>query len=101
MILDNLVGNAVRYAVESSLIVVALDVTSADKFQLRFTNATLELEPEDLPHLRERLWRKDKARIADGCAGLGLALVAAYAACLKLRIATELDTAQYLSLIHI
>jgi two-component system sensor histidine kinase QseC len=66
-----------------------------ERGQLSISNTTDDLNPDDLPHLFERFWRKDPARSSSVHSGLGLALAKAYAAALGLELRAELsDTKQ-------
>lgn len=82
-ILENLVANAVAYTPERGWISV---VWSASSSALSISNHVHDLEPTDLPHLFERLWRKDNSRTGTQHHGLGLALSRAYAQLLGLKL---------------
>jgi signal transduction histidine kinase len=47
------------------------------ELKLTVINTVEELDEQDLPHLFERLWRKDPSRTSTMHSGLGLALVKA------------------------
>ncbi|MGI5499601.1 HAMP domain-containing sensor histidine kinase [Lentzea sp. CA-135723] len=74
-VLDNLVGNALRYVPAGGS--VAVDGTRHDDacvITVRDTGAGIA--EEDLPHVFDRFWRADKSRSrSTGGSGLGLAIV--------------------------
>ena len=86
IILANLLGNAVEYALPKSEIRV-VGTRAGFTFQLEITNAADPLSPEDLENLAEPFWRKDESRSSAEHAGLGLSLVSALAMLLHLEIA--------------
>ena len=86
IILQNLLSNAITYAPEGDEIVI--DLTAEG---LTIANAAPDLSEEDIPHLFERFWRKDKARTSDRHAGLGLQLVTVCAEKLEHRLLAELE----------
>jgi signal transduction histidine kinase len=71
-ILQNLIGNAVSYAPRDALVTVR-----ASPEKLVVSNPAPDLEPEDLPYLFDRFWRKSESRSGKGHAGLGLSVVRA------------------------
>jgi signal transduction histidine kinase len=78
-LIDNLVGNAVRYALPDSLVRVDTD-RHPDGAVLRIANSGEVIGPDELPHLFERFYRRGTSRGRDsGGSGLGLAIVAAVA----------------------
>ena len=78
-LIDNLVGNAVRYALPDSLVRVDTD-RRPDGTVLRIANSGEVIGPDELPHLFERFYRRGTSRGRDsGGSGLGLAIVAAVA----------------------
>ena len=78
-LIDNLVGNAVRYALPDSLVRVDTD-RRPDGAVLRIANSGEVIGPDELPHLFERFYRRGTSRGRDsGGSGLGLAIVAAVA----------------------
>lgn len=84
----NLIANATEYAPQGSKIVIA--ATGGDPF-LRISNPAPDLAPEDIPHLCDRLWRKDATRSDAAHAGLGLAIASSCALALGLSLTAELD----------
>ena len=100
VVLGNLVANAAEYAEPGSDVEVALERERAagGTWRLTVANRAPGLEPADLPHLFERLWRKERARSSAAHAGLGLALAAACARRLGLGIRPVLDPAGRLSM---
>ncbi len=72
-ILVNLIGNALRYTPHGSITVQAW--TEAKKFWLAVVDTGIGIAPEDLPHVFERFWRAEPARIRHaGGTGIGLAI---------------------------
>ncbi len=68
-----LLDNACKYAPEKSAITVTLFV-SEKKVQLLVNNQGNPIDEADLPHLFDRFYRADKARVRTGGFGLGLAI---------------------------
>ena len=78
-LIDNLVGNAVSYALPDSLVRVDTDRRPGGAM-LRIANSGEVVGPDELPHLFERFYRRGTSRGRDsGGSGLGLAIVAAVA----------------------
>lgn len=73
-ILRNLIGNAVDHAAPESIVLIRLRASS-DRFEWSIDNATVNLTSDDIPHLFDRLWRKETGSAAGEHVGLGLALV--------------------------
>ena len=80
-VLRNLFGNALRHTPEGGAVSVQCTMNSgqsAVKGQslahvlVRVTDTGIGIAREDLPHVFERFWRGDKARVRAGGAGLGL-----------------------------
>src|SRR5262249_46241289 len=92
-IVTNLVTNAVDYSPTGSSIRVQLGKNGAGE-ELSISNGTSHLEPEALPHLFERFWRKDPARSSPLHSGLGLALAKAYAQSLGMKLEAALNHAE-------
>lgn len=88
IIVMNLIANAVEYAPSGSEVTLAC--VAPDRL-LQVTNAAPMLTAEDIPHLFERLWRKDAARSDASHAGLGLSLAQSCAATLGFTLTAELD----------
>jgi signal transduction histidine kinase len=78
-LVDNLVGNAVRYASADSVVAVAVG-RRPDGALLRVANAGEAIGPDELSRLFERFYRRGTSRSRhSGGSGLGLAIVAAVA----------------------
>ena len=89
IIMTNLIANAVEYAPPRSEVTLACRAT--DRL-FEVTNAAPALTVQDVPHLFERLWRKDAARSDAAHAGLGLSLAQNCARALGLVLIAELDS---------
>lgn len=72
-ILFNLFDNAVSHATAGGEIAIVLE-NSPTGASLKVTNTTDDLEPDDVPKLFERFWRKESARSGGHHVGLGLSL---------------------------
>jgi two-component system sensor histidine kinase QseC len=88
-ILSNLLSNAAAHAAPDAPIDCRL-ARDNGTFTLTIENATTSLSGDDLPHLFDPFWRKDAARSDGRHSGLGLALVAAYAELLGIRVAADI-----------
>jgi len=88
-ILTNLFSNAVGHAPPGGSVRCALVETDRG-FTLSLTNTNDQLVEEDLVHLLEPFWQKDPSRTEATRNGLGLSIVAAYAAALGLILETAL-----------
>ena len=82
-ILANLLSNAVEYTPERGMI--SIDWLN-DVDELRISNTVHDLNADDVPHLFERLWRKDKSRTGTDHCGLGLSLSSEFAKLLGLSL---------------
>jgi two-component system heavy metal sensor histidine kinase CusS len=79
---SNLIGNATRYAVHGSTVVVAIAADTAEQVRVTVENAGAEIARDHLPRLFDRFFRGDASRCCEGEEqhhGLGLAIVAAIA----------------------
>ena len=90
MILNNLFINAVSYSPDGAEIKITAEVRN-DNVVLEVKNASIDLKPEDIVHMRDRFWRKQQARDDSGHSGLGLTLVDALARIMKLEVSLQLD----------
>jgi signal transduction histidine kinase len=89
MIVQNLVDNAVAYAVPDTE-VICRGSKGADGVDLCFENNASNLMPGDLEFVFERFWRKDRT-LADGSrSGLGLSIVKALAELLGIPVHVRL-----------
>ncbi|MCP4767802.1 MAG: hypothetical protein GY875_16200 [Gammaproteobacteria bacterium] len=93
MILSNLFINAVSYSPEDAAIEIGTEIRN-NGVVLVVKNASIDLKPEDILHMRDRFWRKQKIRGESGHSGLGLTLVDALARILKLDVSLRLDQQQ-------
>lgn len=94
IIVTNLVANAVEYAPPRTDVTLACRAT--DRL-FEVINAAPGLTAQDVPHLFERLWRKDAARSDASHAGLGLSLAQSCASALGFALIAELDSRGLLS----
>lgn len=97
-ILENLLSNAIEYSPTGGSVVLRAD-TEGERGRLRVSNTTNNLDPDDLPFLFERFWRKDTARSSPLHSGLGLALTKAYAESLGMDIRAELTNRTEITLL--
>ena len=88
-IMSNLLANAAEYARIGGT-VACRAVANGSGLKFTVTNDADCLSPDDLPHMLEAFWRKDAARSDGSHCGLGLTLVAAYAAALGGKIEVSL-----------
>jgi two-component system, OmpR family, heavy metal sensor histidine kinase CusS len=88
-IITNLLANAIEYGQAETSIRVELSPNGAADL-LRVSNRNHDLTPEDLAHLFERFWRKDRARSSSEHSGLGLAVARAYSESLGLKLEASL-----------
>ncbi len=72
-VLDNLIMNAFRYTPHGGEVILAASA-SGKKVRLQVRDAGSGIAPEDLPHIFDRFYRGDKARLQNGKSGLGLAI---------------------------
>ena len=89
LILTNLCNNAVAYSLLGAKVTAKI-IVQDNQLSLSLANRSDNLTENDLPHLFDRLWRKDLARSNGRHVGLGLTLVSAYAEQLNLQIKPEL-----------
>jgi len=89
-ILRNLFSNAVAYTPAGGEIVCTAG-REGGRARVAVTNTTDKLEPADVSHVFEPFWRKDGARGDREHAGLGLALVAAFARLLDIAVDARLS----------
>ncbi len=88
-ILGNLFANAVEYTASGGRLTCSA-TREADSVVLCIANTTADLTAADLPHLFQPFWRKDAARSDRAHAGLGLALVSAFARLTKVDVRADL-----------
>jgi signal transduction histidine kinase len=79
-LVDNLVDNAVRYAIPGSVVHIAADTDASGRVTLQVANEGDVVDPDEVPRLFERFYRRGTSRNRrTGGSGLGLAIVAAVA----------------------
>ena len=93
MILSNLFINAVSYSPDNAEIHICAEIRN-DNVVLEVKNASIDLKPEDIVHMKDRFWRKQKAHAGNGHSGLGLTLVDALAKIMQLDVSLKLDNQQ-------
>lgn len=72
-VLINLLGNALQYTTQGSIIVRAW--SESDKIWIAVEDTGKGISAEDLPHVFERFWRSDRSRDrASGGTGIGLSI---------------------------
>ncbi|MBW9268818.1 MAG: hypothetical protein K1566_04170 [Candidatus Thiodiazotropha sp. (ex. Lucinisca nassula)] len=90
MILNNIFVNAVSYSPEEATIELSVEIVG-DSLILRVKNMATDLRPEDIVHMKDRFWQKNKSQEGTSHSGLGLTLVYALARILKFDISMDLD----------
>jgi two-component system sensor histidine kinase QseC len=93
MILSNLFVNAVSYSPDNAEIDITAEIRN-DKVVIEVMNASIDLKPEDILHMKDRFWRKQTFQGESGHSGLGLTLVEALAGVMKLDVSLRLDNQQ-------
>ena len=76
-VLNNLIGNALRYTPESGIIKVQGSfLPSTNSLEVSVSDTGQGINPKDLPYVFDRFYRADKSRNrSSGGSGLGLAIV--------------------------
>jgi signal transduction histidine kinase len=93
IILANLFSNAVSYSPDDAEVQIRAAIRN-QRVVLEVRNASHDLRPEDVLHMKDRFWRKQRTHAGSGHSGLGLTLVDALARILKLDIKLSLDQGQ-------
>lgn len=88
-VLTNLLSNAIEYKVQKSDVICRIEVTS-DRCQLIIDNQMKGLTQDDVNHMFEPFWRKDRSRTGTAHAGLGLALVRNFCNLMDVRITASM-----------
>ena len=94
-ILVNLLSNAVEYTPQNGCGEVQW---RGDAAELTVSNTTCDLTAADVPHLFQRLWRKDESRTGREHCGLGLALSRTFADLLGFDLKAEFKGEKTLAL---
>ena len=90
IIFNNLISNAITYSKQGTAVTTYCK-TENDILCICITNEPEDLSTDDLDQMFDRMWQKNNSPTLAGNAGLGLALVKAYADLLNLKIETELS----------
>ena len=90
MILSNLFVNAVSYSPQNAGVEINAEIRN-NSLALEVKNIATDLKPEDILHMKDRFWRKQKIHGESGHSGLGLTLVEALAGVMKLDVNLRLD----------
>ena len=93
MILSNLFINAVSYSPDNAEVQIHASIRHGNVV-LEVRNASVDLKPEDIVHMKDRFWRKQQAHAGSGHSGLGLTLVEALAGIMHLDVRLSLDGQQ-------
>jgi two-component system sensor histidine kinase QseC len=90
-VLTNLLSNAKEYRTPGSAVICRIDV-AGDRCELCIENHVTDLTAEDVTHMFEPFWRKDRSRTGTVHSGLGLSLVCAFCEAMGLKpMATLID----------
>jgi PAS domain S-box-containing protein len=73
-VLDNLIGNAIKYTPEGGAITIDVEVQN-EQVILRITDTGPGIPPADQPHIFEKFYRASNVPKGVGGSGLGLAIV--------------------------
>lgn len=74
--LGNLIANALRHTPRGGRVVVEVGETADHGAEIIVSDTGDGIAPEDIPHVFDRLYRADNARLRQGAGtGLGLAIV--------------------------
>ena len=92
-VFTNLFSNAVAYTPRLGKIAVRL-TRKGDALVLSLSNTNDQLEQQDLAHMLEAFWRKDRARSDSSHSGLGLSVVAVFARLLGMDLTVDLASAE-------
>ncbi|MEI6093653.1 MAG: HAMP domain-containing sensor histidine kinase [bacterium] len=84
-IINNLFDNAVQYCQEGGLVTSKIEKLNGN-IKISITNTNDILEPEDLKHIFEPLWRKSTSRTSRENTGLGLAIVKTFCELLDIKL---------------
>lgn len=94
---DNLFSNAAMYSSPGSKVTCRILVDGEGRAAtIRLTNDVVDLNDNDLTRFDEPFWRKDRARSPSEHAGLGLALVRAYALAMHVEVSFRIEAAKRL-----
>jgi signal transduction histidine kinase len=91
IILTNLFSNATEYTPPGGRIRVEFRQLDGDGFEFVSANTAHDLDPENIPHLFERFWRRDEARTGGKHHGLGLCVAKSCAQAMACALTAELD----------
>jgi signal transduction histidine kinase len=90
LVLSNLFSNAAEYTPVGGSIRVDCRACPGGGIELVMANTVTGFNPEDLPHLFERFWRRDEARTGGKHHGLGLCVAKSCAEALSYDLTAEI-----------
>lgn len=93
MILGNLFVNAVSYSPENAQVHITAQILN-NRVVVEVKNSSMDLKPEDIIHMKDRFWRKQKSSGNFDHSGLGLSLVDALARIMNLEVSFRLEDKQ-------
>jgi signal transduction histidine kinase len=100
-VVANLLTNAVEYTPSGGRLSVELKSAERDGIDLAVANSTDSLRIDDLPHMFERLWRRDASRSDTSHHGLGLSLARSCADTLGFNLSATMNEERNLLLMHL
>jgi len=90
MILQNIIDNAAAYSVPGTMVSAAAESQPGGGVVLVIGNRAASLEEEDVAHVFDRFWRKERSRTGGKHSGLGLSLVRDLAGVLGVELGVRL-----------
>ena len=90
---DLRISQRLSYSPENAEVQLTAEIRN-EKIVLEVRNASADLRPEDIVHMKDRFWRRHKTHAGSGHSGLGLTLVDALARILQLEVSLQLDSQQ-------
>ena len=90
-ILRNLFANAVAYTPDAGKIMIDIK-NEGNMLLVILSNTNNQLKQQDLEHLFEAFWRKDKARSSSSHCGVGLSVASSFARLLGIELTVDLPS---------